>query len=107
MSYNVVITDTAKQDLREISVWIAEQSGNIETAKNFIIELKKSIDKLRIFPNSGSLPKDRILISAGLRFIVHKNYLIFYNIDESAKAVYIMAVFSSDKDYMRVMHGFV
>ena len=34
MSYTVRLTDTAKQDLREIAFWIAEQSKDKEIAKH-------------------------------------------------------------------------
>lgn len=45
MSYTVVITDTAKQDLREIAIWITEQSKNIEVAKRFVNELRERCKK--------------------------------------------------------------
>ena len=38
MSYTVRLTDTAKQDLREIAFWIAEQSKDREIAKRFVSE---------------------------------------------------------------------
>ena len=38
MSYQVRITETAKQDLREIAFYIAEHSMDNETAKRFVME---------------------------------------------------------------------
>ena len=107
MSYTVVITDTAKQDLREIAIWIAEQSKDIEVAKHFVNELRERCEKLDKFPSIGSFPRDRVLKSAGFRFITHKEYLIFYLIDEENKIVNIMAIFNARKDYMRVMRNFI
>lgn len=40
MSYTVRLTDTAKQDLREIAFWIADQSKDPEIAKRFVEELR-------------------------------------------------------------------
>ena len=60
-----------------------------------------------IFPRSGSIPEDPIIKSSGFRFIVHKNYLIFYSIEESEKTVRIRAVFNSRQDYMRVITKFI
>lgn len=100
MSYTVRLTDTAKQDLREIAFWIADQSKDPEIAKRFV-------EELRYFSLCGAFPKDRILKSVGYRFMVHKEYLIFYLLDEEEKQVNIMAIFNSKKDYMRVMKNFI
>ena len=107
MSYTVRLTDTAKQDLREIAFWIAEQSKDIEIAKRFIGELRDVCKKLDTFPNAGGIPKDRVIRSAGYRYTVHKEYLIFYLVDETEKQVNIMAIFNAKKDYMRVMKKFI
>ncbi len=107
MSYMVVITDTAKQDLREIALWIAEQSKDIEIAKRFVNELRERCKKLDEFPSTGSFPRDRVLKSAGFRFVTHKEYLIFFLIEEESKTVNVMAIFNAKKDYMRVMRNFI
>ncbi len=107
MSYTVVITDTAKQDLRDIVIWIAEQAKDIEAAKHFVNELREKCKKLDEFPSTGSFPRDRVLKSAGYRFVTHKEYLIFYLIDEENKTVNVMAIFNAKRDYMRVMRNFI
>ena len=107
MSYTVRLTDTAKQDLREIAFWIAEKSKDREIAKRFVGELRETCRKLDTFPNAGGIPKDRIIRSAGYRFAVHKEYLIFYLVDEEGKHVNVMAIFNAKKDYMRVMKKFI
>lgn len=107
MSYRVKITDTAKQDLRKIAFWIAEQSQDKEIAKQFVKQLREECKKLDTFPKSGSLPKDRVLKSLGYRFIVYKDYLIFYLTDDEEMIVHVMAIFNEKQDYMRVMRKFV
>ena len=107
MSYRVLVTDTAKQDLREIALYILEESGSAETAKQFVNELRSECEKLTDFPNAGALPKDRILMSLGYRYIPHKDYLIFYSVDEAQKTVHILSVFNAKKDYMRVMRALI
>jgi len=107
MSYQVRITETAKQDLREIAFYIAERSMEKEIAKGFVLELQKECKRLADFPQAGALPKDRILRSMDYRYIVHKDYLIFYNIDEAQKMVNVLAIFNSKKDYLRVMRKFI
>ena len=107
MSYTVRLTDTAKQDLREIAFWIAEQSKDKEIAKRFVGEFRETCKKLDTFPNAGAIPKDRVIRSEGYRFTVHKEYLIFYLVDEEKKQVNVMAIFNAKKDYMRVMKKYI
>ena len=107
MSYSVRMTDTAKQDLREIAFWIAEQSKDTAIAKRFVEELRDECKKFDAFPNAGAIPKDRVLKSMGYRFAVHKDYLIFYLINEREKQVDIMAIFNAKRDYMRVMRKYI
>ena len=107
MKYKVILTDTAKQDLREIALYIAEESKDKEIAKAFVNELREKAKKLQEYPNRGALPDDRILKALGYKFLVHKEYLLFYMVNESEKTVYVMAIFNSKKDYMRVMKKFL
>jgi len=107
MSYTIRLTDTAKQDLREIAFWIAEQAKDTAIAKRFVEELRNECKKLETFPSAGAIPKDRVLKSMGYRFTSHKDYLIFYQINEEEKQVDIMAIFNAKRDYMRVMRKFI
>ena len=107
MSYTIVISDTAKEDLREIAVWLAKQSKDIDVAKHFVNELRDRCNELKDFPSIGSFPRDYVLKSLGYRFVTHKDYLIFYLIDEGDKLVNVMAIFNAKKDYIRVMKNFI
>lgn len=107
MSYRLILTDTAKEDLREIALYIAQQFKETNTAKKLVNELRERCNILKEFPNSGSIPRDRVLRSAGYRFLVHKDYLIFYEVDEKSQTVYVMAIFNGRRDYMRVMRKFI
>jgi len=107
MSYTVKITDTAVQDLRETVMWIAERTQDKKTAKRFVNELREECAKLNTFPNSGSIPRDRILKSLGYRFRVHKEYLIFYLTDDEKMVVTVMAIINAKRDYMRVMRKYI
>ncbi len=107
MSYEVVLTDTAKQDLRGIALWIAEKSEDITIAKGFVMGLRAACRKLAELSNRGAFPKDRTLKSMGYRFIVCKNYLIFYLVDEANKTVNIMAILNIKTDYLSVMKKYI
>ena len=107
MSYRVSLTETAKQDLREIAFYIADQAKDRESARNFVSELRVSCNRLTDFPQAGAHPKDHVLRSMDYRDITHKGYLIFYIVDEPEKAVSILAIFNARKDCLRVMSRFI
>lgn len=107
MNCQVEFTDTAKEDLRPLAYRLAELSKDKELAKRFVRELQQSCKMLETFPESGALPRDRILRSSGYRFLVFKNYLTFYTIDKEKRVVYIAAVFNGKKEYMRVMRKYI
>ena len=87
MTYRVKLTETAKQDLREIAFYIADQAKDKEVARNFVNELRASCNPLSDFPQAGALPKDHVLRSMDYRCIAHKGYLLFYIVDEPEKTV--------------------
>ena len=107
MSCRVKFTATAKQDLRSIAIFIAEQSKDKGVATRFVTELGQKCKILEQFPESGAIPKDRVMMSAGYRFLVHKEYLIFYSYEKSENTAYILAVFNAKRDYMKVMKKFL
>lgn len=107
MSCQIVFTDTAKSDLREIAISIAELAKDKNIAIRYVKELQESTKILETFPESGAIPRDRILKSSGYRFIAHKDYLLFYLYEKAENRVYIMAVFQGKRDYMRVMKKYL
>ena len=107
MSFKVTFTDTAKEDLRNIAIYIAEQSKDKMIAINFVNELREKTKILETFPECGAIPDDRTMKSFGYRFLVHKEYLIFYHFEHKENTSYILAIFNSKKDYTRVMRRFI
>jgi len=111
MSYTIKLTDNAKRDIREIAGKIADylltQSGDGQVAKNFITELQNKTKQLTDLPDSGALPKDRFLLTVGYRYLLHKDYMIFYSTDAAAQTVFILAVFRAGRDYPLIMKGYL
>ena len=102
-AWQVIMTDTARNDLREIALGIHEQSGDSDTAVRFVTELRDKCEILKSQPESGAAPRDYILKAMGYRFLVHKHYLVFYLTDPSEHTVYIHAFFNEKLDYFRFM----
>lgn len=101
--WQVIMTDTAKSDLREIAFGILEASGDPDTAVNFVMELEEQCRVLRSIPEAGAIPKDYVLKALGYRYLAHKHYLVFYLTDAAAHKVYIHAFFNEKLDYFRFM----
>ena len=107
MNCKIVFTDTAKSDLRDIAVYLADLSKDKNLATAFVRELQEKTRILEQFPESGAIPRDRVLKSSGYRFLVCKDYLLFYLYEKEMNTAYVMAVFNGNRDYMRVMKKFL
>jgi toxin ParE1/3/4 len=107
MSYDIVITHSAEIDLEEITFNIADISKNIDIALKFIDELQASLEILKDFPESGSLPLDSMLLNKGYRFKIFKDYLIFYTIDKESKTVFIEKILNGKLDYVKIMRTYL
>lgn len=103
MNCQIVFTDTAKSDLRNIASYIADVSKDKNIAIRFVKELQKETEILKQFPESGAIPKDTVLKSNGYRFLVYKEYLLFYLYKKQDNKIYVMAIFNGKRDYIRVM----
>ena len=108
MTYSVKLTETAKQDILEISLYIAELTKDRATAKRYANGLRDKCNGLRSFPNAGALPRDEFLRSVGFRYVIYKDkYLIFYKVDDAEKTVTVYAVFNAKADYTRIMRDLI
>ena len=107
MNYTVQYTETARADLMEIALTLYELTGNKETAAGYISGIRKACEILKSFPESGILPRDRVLVSMGYRFVQYKDYLAFYLTDDESRKVTVMAVFSGKRDYTRYMKKYI
>lgn len=107
MSCQIVFTDTAKSDLRDIAIYVATLAKDKNIAIRLVKELQEQTKILEHFPESGAIPRDRVLKSSGYRFLVYKDYLLFYQYEKAENKVYVMAIFNGKRDYVRVMKKFL
>jgi len=92
MKYDVYFTDDARADLLQIADYIAQD--NIERAITLVYELETRIEKtLSIFPHSGKIYKN-----ATYSFPLNGR-IVFYEVDESAKSVFVMNVTGATTDW--------
>lgn len=99
MEYKVVLSDRAKNDIDDSAAYIFQESKSNDVAQKFINEIYNVIESLSSFPERGNNPRKQILRTQGYKYVICREYLIFYKVLD--KTVYVMAVFHSKKDYFR------
>lgn len=99
MKYKIIRTDKADEQLREIIFYIAEDSGSIDIALNYLDKIEKAIRRLEEFPMFGSIPRYLILRKQGYRVLIVERHLVFYKVDEDEKVVTIYAIVDGRREY--------
>lgn len=103
MKYKIIRTDKADEQLREIIFYIAEDSGSLDIALNYLDKIETGINSLEEFPMSGSIPRYSILKKQGFRVLIVERHLVFYKISENKKEVVIYAVVDGRREYRNLI----
>ena len=103
MKYKIIRTDKADEQLRELIFYIAEDSGSIDIAFNYLDKIETEINRLEEFPMSGSNPKYSILRKQGYRVLIIERHLVFYKVNESEKVVTIYAIVDGRREYRNLI----
>ena len=103
MTYEIVFTAKAQQNLNDIVLKVYELSNDKPTAIGFANRLRNAEKRLEDFPASGKLPIDRILLGFGYRYVIEGDYLIFYLHDDENRKVYIHHIVNGKTDYIRTI----
>ena len=78
--YNIEYSKRAKNDLLRLYEYIFLNLENPIAARNFIAQITKSISNLKYFPFIGTR-----YYNTCYRYILFKNYIIFYYIGKIAR----------------------
>lgn len=103
MSYRILRTDKAEEQLREIIFYIAGDSGSVETALNYLDKLENAILKLEEFPYIGSEPRYLTLRRQGYRVLIVERHLAFYKVDEEQRTVVIYSIVDGRREYRNLI----
>lgn len=104
MKYNVVRTDTADEQIRQIILHINENFGS-DTALEKLEELEKSLMLLGEYPDMGTVPRYHILRRQGYMVLILEKNLVFYRIDDKKRQVIIYAAAGHKQDYLNIIRG--
>ncbi len=103
MKYKIARTDKADEQLREIIFYIAEDSGSVDIALNYLDKIEAAINNLEDFPMYGSVPRYSILRKQGYRVLIVERHLIFYKVDDDKRMVIIYAIVDGRREYRNLI----
>ena len=103
MKYKIIRTDKADEQLREIIFYIADDSGSIDIALNYLKKIESAINRLEDFPLSGSVPRYSILRKQGYRVLIVERHLIFYKVNCNEKIVTVYAIVDGRQEYKNLI----
>ena len=103
MQYKIIRTDKADEQLREIIFYIADDSGSVDIALNYLDKVETAINRLAMFPFSGSEPRYSILRKQGYRVLIVERHLVFYKVNEEQGVVTIYAVVDGRREYKNLI----
>ncbi len=101
--YQMVRTEKADNQLRDLIFYIADDSGSVDIALNYLAKVEKAMNRLSDFPESGSIPRYAILRKQGYRVLIVEKHLAFYKVDTENKLVTIYAVVDSRQEYRNLI----
>ena len=85
----------AQRELEEIARVYLELAG-ADSARKITDQILDSLERLKTYPLSGSLPRDRWLREAGYRLVISGKYLAVYRLVGNSVFVYHIAHGASD-----------
>lgn len=99
MKYNILRTDKADEQLREIIFYIADDSGDVDIALAYLDKIETEINRLQDFPESGNILRYSILKKQCYRVLIIEKHLVFYKLDKKEKTVIIYAIVDGRREY--------
>lgn len=100
-NYEVVFTDTAKEELEEIYEYISEHLLEVGAANRLMDKIEQSI--LRLEQNPYSCIEVHIKPHNNIyRKLVIDNYIALYEVEETYKQVVIYRVLYEKRDYLKM-----
>lgn len=103
MKYKIIRTAKADEQLRDIIFYIAEDSGSVDIALEYLDKLEKAVMQLAEFPYIGVKPRYTILRKQGYLVLIVERHLIFYKVEDVEKVATVYAVVDGRKEYKNLI----
>lgn len=94
-TFKLAILTPAQRELEEIARVYLELAG-ADSARKITGQILDSLERLKTYPLSGSVPRDRWLREAGYRLVISGKFIAVYRLIERTVYVYHIAHGASD-----------
>jgi len=101
--YLVNITDIAEEEILSSVKYISKELKAPVAANNLLDEIEKHEKFLEETPNMFPNVPEEYLASIGLKFVIIKNYLMFFTIDEERKIVNVIRFLYGRRDWKNIL----
>lgn len=101
--YQINITESAENDLKDAALYIANILNNRTAANKLLDTADKELSSLINFPERNNLVHDAFLASNGIRMQMINNYIAFYVIREEIKSITILRIIHSRRDWISIL----
>jgi toxin ParE1/3/4 len=89
----------AEEDLSEIILYVSLDSP--EAARNLLFAIEASLLRLRLHPYMGRVPHEEELLQQGYRFLIVRNYLAFYTVED--RTIFVHRILHGARDYLTLL----
>ena len=104
-TYTLHYTPEALDDLRDIFSYIAYHLQEKRTARDQVCRIRAEIIKIKRMPEQCQAVAWEPWHSIGMRALPVDHYVVYYEIDQDNKAVYIDRVFYGGRDVEGIVRG--
>ena len=101
--FELVVSESAHEDLDNIISYIAVQLASPIAATGLLQEVARCYENLKSNPFMYGQCYDVRLAKEGYRKATLKNYVLVYKVDEAAKAVVVYRFFYGAQDYVKLI----
>jgi plasmid stabilization system protein ParE len=101
--YFVHITDIAEEEILSTLKYIGDVLKAPKAANNLLDEIEKYENILENTPNMLSFAPDEYLAVKGVKYIMVKNYMMFYTINEKEKSVTVIRFLYGRRDWKNIL----
>lgn len=102
-TYDTVILPEAKDDMREIALYITRQFSAPDTALELIDDIQDTVNSLRENPYRILPVPEQPWHDRGVRRTLVKNYYVYFIIREERKTVEVTAIIYAGRDQAKQM----
>jgi plasmid stabilization system protein ParE len=101
--YSVHITDIAEEDIVSTVKYIADVLKAPMSANHLLDEIERYENILENTPNMYAFVPDEYLTTKGLKYVMVKNYMLFYTVNEETKTVVVIRFLHGRRDWKNIL----